>query len=174
MELSKHVVLRDSHLLERKLDLISISNTIKGALSSVNTSKSVLRECVEKQKMMDRLLQGLEEAVDPAFQRVETALALSASGNDSGLGVLRNADRTRYTAFQHAIGIYDEMMGLRSRLDVAVRQHRQDFEETRGKGEVDRVMGLVSNQLSALESCSELATALEKELDKLLGATYTA
>ncbi|CCW60406.1 unnamed protein product [Phytomonas sp. EM1] len=122
---------------------------------------------------MDRLLQTMEEAVEPAFQRVEAASVLSPTGegSSSASGVLQSADITRYLAFQHAIAVYDEMMGLQSKLEGAVGRHRQDFEETRGQGEVSRVMGLVAGQLSALDSCSELAAALETELEKLLGSS---
>lgn len=155
VELSRHVLTRDRHIIERSTETATIHAKVKNALAAARSTAATLKDSREKQRTISRALQELEDAVDPVYQRVEASFT--------------QADRTRSAALDHALKLFDEVQTVEQKLAELVAQHNRSRSQMRSVSEVDRVVNLVDNQLVALEACAQLASTLEKELDFLLG-----
>ncbi|KPI83686.1 hypothetical protein ABL78_7280 [Leptomonas seymouri] len=161
-ELAQHVVARDRQIMARGRELMEVQSVVKDALTAAKSAEATLSECKQRQAALSDYLQSLEDKVQPYYKQWEDQ---QQQQHHEGRGV----GQQRAIAYDNVMALLEEVQGLEEKVGRAVRQHNRARTELLGLSEVEGTMRMVDGQLLALQCCSTLATALEQELDQLLG-----
>lgn len=150
---------------------MEVQSVVKDALTAAKSAEATLKECKQRQAALSDYLQSLEEKVQPYYKRWEDQQLLQQEQpqHSQQSSESRGADQRRAVAYDSVMALLEEVQGVEEKVGRAVRQHNRARTELLGLSEVEGTMRMVDGQLLALQCCSTLATALEQELDQLLG-----
>ena len=158
-ELAQHVVARDRQIMARGRELLEVQSAVKDALTAAKSTEVTQNECKQRQAVLSDYLQSLEDKVQPYYKQWEEQQQHEGRG----------ADQLRVTAYDSVMALLEEVQGVEEKVGRAVRQHNHARTQLLGLSEIEGTMRMIDGQLLALQCCSTLATALEQELDRLLG-----
>ncbi|CAJ1032609.1 Nsp1-like C-terminal region containing protein, putative [Leishmania lindenbergi] len=161
-DLARHVVARDRQIMARGRELTEVQSVVKDALTAAKSAEATLAECKQRQAVLSEYLQSLEDKVQPYYAQWEQQQQHHSTDP-------RGVDQQRAVTYDNVIALLEEVQGVEEKVGRAIRQHNHSRNELLGLSEIEGTMRLIDGQLCALQCCSALASALELELDRLLG-----
>lgn len=151
--------------MARGRELTEVQSVVKDALTAAKSAEATLAECKQRQTTLSEYLQSLEDKIQPYYAQWEQRQQQQQvhSAHPCGVGQQRAA------TYDNVMALLEEVQGVEEKVGRAVRQHNHSRDELLGLSEIEGTMRLIDGQLCALQCCSALASALELELDRLLG-----